>query len=218
MSRYDSDFIPPPHQPDLKIEGYGLLLEGAPLLVRRSSSDLCEHEHYVLSKREGMPYLVDLHTLRYYLTYGYSRKGWCPQYAPEPDPHERLLDNATPCYMTISMEVGNPFSLRVDARPMGVPLELYKILPHDCLQNTKGHGPLTNSIIKVLKYEPISLGGTYVDDNGFYLDTYWGPVGDPLHYLFVRENRYPEFYETLEMGTILSLHRRISHEDRRQCR
>jgi hypothetical protein len=165
---------------DIKIQGYGLLLDGAPLCVYRSSSDLCVFEHYALSKDEGMPYIVDLHTMRYYLAKSDKHSDYNdlhPQHAPAsvrlggPEDYSNLLDKAAPCHIQVSMEKGDMFSLEVTSRPLDKPIEPYKVLPRNCLDDTKS-GPIKGTIIKVMKYTPEDIGGEYVSRHGHDVDTY----------------------------------------------
>lgn len=213
----------PPIDPGLHIEGYGLLYEGRPLLVEDESISgeygCSYHDHYVLNATTGMPYLVDLHTMRYYLATHDNSRGSYSNYQPV-DRYGDLVDKASPCQMTVSMTVGNVFSLRVTTKPLAAPIVPYKMLPSDCLDNTES-GPEKGTIIKVLKYIPDGLvpGSEYVDCYGIDVDIYMGSIGPTpalqgkygdkprVYELFKRESRYPEFYESLDMTTILALQR-----------
>lgn len=228
---------PQPPAPGLHIEGYGLLYEGRPLLVEDDSLEYSGYggclDHYVISQDFGMPYLVDLHTMRYYLaTYHLKGKSYSKPYKPQDS--YNLVGKATPCHMVVSMTVGSIFSLRVTTKPLAAPIEPYKLLPHDCLNNTYGKvdtvlGTSGGEIIKMLNYTPADIGGEYVDNGGFTVDTYIGPVepGPSTydgrcgiykpgpkrkldHHTFRRESRYPEFYESLDMTSILALERGMS--------
>lgn len=229
----DTEYVVPPADPPLHIEGYGLLYEGRPLLVDDESiAEGTYLDHYVLNTSSGMPYLVDLHAMRYYLaTYNLKGRRWSEQYAPQ-DCYN-LLTKAIPCHMTVSMQVGSSFSLRVTTKPLSSPIVPYKVLPKDCLNNTYGKvdtvlGTLGGEIVKMLNYTPSDIGGEYVDDGGFTVDTYIGPtepgpstydgacgIYNPgpkrklYHHIFRRESKYPEFYESLDMTSILALQRGI---------
>jgi hypothetical protein len=212
------EYVVEPQPPALLIEGYGLLYEGRPLLVEDESIERGGYkDHYNLCTGSGMPYLVDLHTMRYYLaTYHLKGRSYWEPYKPQ-DCYN-LVHKAPPCHITVSMTVGTTFSLTVTTKPLTAPIEPYKVLPSDCLDDTVT-GPREGTIIKVLKYVPDGLapGNEYVND-GFDVSTYIGSAsmeevghyyrGDEYSYhIFRRENRYPEFYESLDMTSILALHR-----------
>ncbi|WOL31438.1 hypothetical protein [Microcoleus phage My-WqHQDG] len=190
---------------DISIQGYGLLLNGVPLCVYRSSSDECVSEHYTLSRDEGMPYIVDLHTMRYYLAKSDKHSGHSdlhPQHAPKD--YSNLLDKAAPCHIQVSMTRGRVFTLEVTTSPLDKPIEPYKVLPKGCLDDTKS-GPIKGSIIKVMKYTPPDLGGEYVSRHGHDVDTFIQYGTDtPNRHLFNRRREYPVFYSTFDMGAILS--------------
>lgn len=216
-----TEYVVSPQDPSLHIEGYGLLYEGRPLLVEDDSLEYSGYggclDHYVISQDYGMPYLVDLHTMRYYLA-TYHLKGSHGE-AYKPEDSYNLVAKATPYHMTVSMQVGSAFNLRVTTKPLATPIAPYKLLPSECLYDTVS-GPEKGTIIKILKYVPDDLvpGNEYVYDSGCDVDTYIGTAtvgqvanyyrGDKYSYqVFRRESRYPEFYESLDMTTILALQR-----------
>lgn len=184
----------------MKIQGYGLMIEGTPLCVYSSSYSM--FDHYILSKDRGMPYMVDLDTMRYYLTkyMDSDHADLHPQHAP--DDYRKLLPEATPCHIQVSIVKGDMFSLRVATCPLDHTLVPYKVLPKGCLDDTKS-GPINTRVIKKLRYTPPDLGGEYVDRHGHYVDTYIDTSGDC--HLFKREHKYPKFYPTFEMGAFTSL-------------
>jgi hypothetical protein len=219
-----TEYVVEPQCPGLHIEGYGLLYEGRPLLVDDESISGeygCSYQdHYVLNTTTGMPYLVDLHAMRYYLAMHSLSRGTHPNYQPV-DRYGDLVHKASPCHMTVSVTVGATFSLRVTTKLLSAPIQPYKVLPYDCLDDTVS-GPTEGTIIKVLNWAPKDLipGNEYVYDGGHDVDIYMGPasVGEVANYyrgghyiyqIFRREGRYPVFYESIDMTSILALQRGI---------
>ena len=177
-----------------QVQHYTYMYGGMPLCACREAGGT---DNYTLEVGGGIPYIVNLDALRYYLTYSGMKRYSYPDYAPRD--YQGLLTAATPYHIRICMEGG--FSLRVDTHPLDEPIELYKVLPSDCLIDTKSYKthPDITLIVKHMKYSPPNLEGEYINSYGTHVDTYIRYIEADKH-LFKRESKYPEFYHTVTIG------------------
>ena len=140
---------------EIIIEGYTLLYvgdsyytynwEGMPLCACREAEG---SYNYTLEIGAGMPYIVNLHALRYYLSYRNIKRDSYPNYAPRD--YRKLSTSSTPYHICISM--GRGFSLKVDTYPLNKAIEPYKVLPKDCLIDTKSYKAHSDNLIVCLLY------------------------------------------------------------------